>query len=179
MLDPRLVRSQPDLLAAALAKRGFTLDTAWLESLESQRRAAQETTQSLQAERNAYAKSMGKEIADAKAEGRDIEPLKAKGEELKNAVQAAEQALDDIQGQLEAYLLGVPNTPDEAVPEGQSEDDNVEIRRWGEPRAFDFDVKDHVDLGAPAVCWTSRLPPRSPARALPCCAVTLPACTAP
>jgi len=149
MLDPKLVRSQPDLLATALAKRGFTLDTTWLESLEGQRRAAQEKTQSLQAERNAYAKSMGKEIAAAKAEGRDIEPLKAKGEELKNAVQAAEQALDDIQGQLEAYLLGVPNTPDEAVPEGQSEDDNVEIRRWGEPRAFDFDVKDHVDLGAP------------------------------
>lgn len=149
MLDPKLVRSQPDTLAAALAKRGFTLDLAWLEKLEAQRREVQERTQTLQAERNAYAKSMGKEMAAAKAEGRDIEPLKARGEALKNAVNEAEQALEDIQKQLEDYLLGVPNVPDEAVPEGKSEDDNVEIRRWGEPRNFAFDIKDHVDLGVP------------------------------
>ncbi len=149
MLDPKLVRSQPDMLAAALAKRGFKLDVPWLEALEQQRRAAQEKTQSLQAERNAYAKSMGKEIAAAKAQGRDIEPLKAKGEQLKNAVHGAEQALETIQQQLESYLREVPNIPDDDVPDGAGEEDNVEIRRWGEPPAFDFPVRDHVDLGAP------------------------------
>ncbi|HEY8385111.1 MAG TPA: serine--tRNA ligase, partial [Porticoccaceae bacterium] len=149
MLDPRLVRSDPETVAIALAKRGFSLDVAWLRDLEDQRRVVQEKTQALQAERNAYAKSMGKEMAAAKAEGRDIEPLKARGEALKNAVNEAEQALEDIQKQLEDYLLGVPNVPDEAVPEGKSEDDNVEIRRWGEPRNFAFDIKDHVDLGVP------------------------------
>jgi seryl-tRNA synthetase len=149
MLDPKLVRSHPEILAAALAKRGFTLDVAWLESLESQRRDAQEKTQTLQAERNAYAKSMGKEMAAAKAEGRDTEPLKAKGEALKNAAHAAEQALETIQQQLEHYLMDVPNTPDDAVPEGKSEDDNVEVRRWGTPGEPTFAVKDHVELGEP------------------------------
>ncbi|MEA3301015.1 MAG: serine--tRNA ligase [Pseudomonadota bacterium] len=150
MLDPRLVRSDPETVAIALAKRGFSLDVAWLRDLEDQRRAAQERTQALQAERNAYAKAMGKEMAAAKAEGRDLEPLKAKGEALKNAVHDAEAELEAIQARLEAYLLEVPNTPDVEVPEGKSEDDNVEIRRWGEPRAFAFEPRDHVDLGAPA-----------------------------
>jgi len=150
MLDPRLVRSDPETVAIALAKRGFSLDVAWLRDLEDQRRAAQERTQALQAERNAYAKAMGKEMAAAKADGRDLEPLKAKGEALKNAVHDAEAELEAIQARLEAYLLEVPNTPDVEVPEGKSEDDNVEIRRWGEPRAFAFEPRDHVDLGAPA-----------------------------
>src|SRR5690606_11621756 len=150
MLDPRLVRSDPETVAIALAKRGFSLDVAWLRDLEDQRRAAQERTQALQAERNAYAKAMGKEMAAAKAEGRDLEPLKAKGEALKNAVHDAEAELEAIQARLEAYLLEVPNTPDVEVPEGKREDDNVEIRRWGEPRAFAFEPRDHVDLGAPA-----------------------------
>ena len=150
MLDPRLVRSEPESVAAALAKRGFSLDVAWLRTLEDQRRGAQERAQSLQAERNAYAKSMGKEMAVAKAEGRDVEALKARGEALKNAAQEAEAALEAIQASLEAYLLEVPNTPDPEVPAGVSEDDNVEIRRWGAPRVFDFPVRDHVDLGAPS-----------------------------
>src|SRR5690606_16838227 len=93
MLDPKLVRSEPQTVAAALAKRGFSLDIDYLQSLESQRRDAQEKTQHLQAERNAYAKSMGKEIAAAKARGEDIESLKAKGEELKNACHQAESEL--------------------------------------------------------------------------------------
>ena len=102
MLDPRLVRSEPESVAAALAKRGFSLDVAWLRTLEDQRRGAQERAQSLQAERNAYAKSMGKEMAVAKAEGRDVEALKARGEALKNAAQEAEAALEAIQASLEA-----------------------------------------------------------------------------
>src|SRR5690606_17926386 len=92
----------------------------------------------------------GREMAAAKAEGRDLEPLKAKGEALKTAAHEAEAALEAIQARLETYLLEVPNTPDAEVPEGGSEDDNVEIRRWGEPRVFDFEPRDHVDLGAPA-----------------------------
>jgi len=147
MLDPKLVRSEPETVAAALAKRGFTLDIDYLQSLERLRRDAQEKTQQLQAERNAYAKSMGKEIAAAKAKGDDVELLKAKGEQLKNACHQAESELSSVQEKLEHYLLEVPNMPDAQVPDGLSEDDNVEIRRWGEPRGFNFAIKDHVDLG--------------------------------
>jgi seryl-tRNA synthetase len=147
MLDPKLVRSQPDVVANALLKRDFKLDVSLLQGLEEQRRVLQEKTQNLQAERNAYAKSMGKAIAAAKANGEDIAPLKARGEELKNACNAAEAELAEVQESLENYLLGVPNIPDAEVPDGLSEDDNVEIRRWGEARQFSFDVKDHVDLG--------------------------------
>lgn len=147
MLDPKFVRTEPETVAAALAKRGFSLDVSHIQTLESQRREAQEKTQQLQAERNAYAKSMGKEMAAAKASGADIEPLKAKGEQLKNACHEAEAELEGIQGKLEHYLLEVPNIPDAEVPQGLSEDDNVEIRRWGEPRQFSFPVRDHVDIG--------------------------------
>ncbi|WP_461515722.1 serine--tRNA ligase [Porticoccus sp.] len=148
MLDPKLVRSEPQTIAAALVIKGFTLDVEKLNQLEVLRRDLQEKAQSLQAERNAYAKSMGKAMGEAKARGEDIEPLKAKGEALKLACGEAEDALNDVQRQLDEYLSGVPNTPDPEVPAGASEDDNVEIRRWGEPRVFDFEVKDHVDLGA-------------------------------
>jgi len=150
MLDPKLVRSQPEIIAQALAKRGFELDISLLHNLESQRRELQEKTQSLQAERNAYAKSMGKAIAAAKASGDDIEPLKARGESLKQSCHEAEAELTRVQESFEEYLLGVPNIPDEDVPVGLSEDDNVEIRTWGEPRTFNFEIKDHVDLGEPS-----------------------------
>jgi len=148
MLDPKLVRSEPQAIADALTIKGFTLDTDLLKRLETARRELQEKAQSLQAERNAYAKSMGKAIGEAKARGEDIEPLKAKGEALKVACNEAEGALSEVQEELETYLNGVPNTPDPEVPAGESEEDNVEIRRWGEPQHFDFEVKDHVDLGA-------------------------------
>lgn len=148
MLDPKLVRSEPQTIAAALAVKGFTLDVDRLNEWEASRRELQDKAQSLQAERNAYAKSMGKAIGEAKAKGEDVEPLKAKGEALKLACSEAETALASVQQQLDAYLNGVPNTPDPEVPQGTTEDDNVEIRRWGEPREFDFAVKDHVDLGA-------------------------------
>ncbi|TNE82662.1 MAG: serine--tRNA ligase [Gammaproteobacteria bacterium] len=148
MLDPKLVRSEPQTIAAALAVKGFTLDVDKLNEWEASRRELQDKAQSLQAERNAYAKSMGKAIGEAKAKGEDVEPLKAKGEALKLACVEAEAALATVQQQLDEYLSGVPNTPDPEVPAGATEDDNVEIRRWGEPRVFDFDVKDHVDLGA-------------------------------
>ncbi len=148
MLDPKLVRSEPQTIATALAIKGFTLDVEKLNQLEVLRRDLQEKAQALQAERNAYSKSMGKAIGQAKANGEDVEPLKAKGEALKIACIEAEDALTRVQQQLDEYLSGVPNIPDPEVPAGESEDDNVEIRRWGEPRVFDFEVKDHVDLGA-------------------------------
>lgn len=148
MLDPKLVRSEPETIAAKLAVKGFTLDVEKLKELEGIRRQLQDKAQTLQSERNAYAKSMGKAIGEAKAKGEDIAPLKAKGEELKKASVQAEEELGELQYQLVNYLSGIPNLPDEEVPSGKSEDDNVEIRRWGEPRQFDFEVKDHVDLGA-------------------------------
>tara|TARA_R110001592_G_scaffold116059_1_gene316953 strand:+ start:91992 stop:93278 length:1287 start_codon:yes stop_codon:yes gene_type:complete len=148
MLDPKLVRSDPETIAEKLAVRGFILDVKKLKELEGLRRQLQDKAQSLQSERNAYAKSMGKAMGEAKARGEDIAPLKAKGEELKKSCLQAEEELGELQNQLENYLSGIPNLPDSEVPSGTSEDDNVEIRRWGEPRQFDFDIKDHVDLGA-------------------------------
>jgi len=148
MLDPKLVRSEPEAIAEKLAVKGFALDVEKLKELEAVRRQLQDKAQSLQAERNAYAKSMGKAIGETKAKGEDITPLKAKGEELKKACVLAEDELGELQNQLDNYLSGIPNIPDAEVPAGNDEDDNVEIRHWGEPRQFDFEVKDHVDLGA-------------------------------
>lgn len=148
MLDPKLVRSEPETIAKKLVVKGFTLDVDKLKELEATRRELQDKAQTLQAERNAYAKSMGKAIGEAKAKGEDITPLKAKGEVLKKACVQAEEDLGELQNQLENYLSGIPNIPDQEVPSGRDEEDNIEIRRWGEPRQFDFEVKDHVDLGA-------------------------------
>ncbi|MCB1668446.1 MAG: serine--tRNA ligase [Pseudomonadales bacterium] len=148
MLDSKRVRTEPQIVAEALSKRGFVLDVGKLAELESQRRKLQENVQTLQAERNAYAKSMGKKIGEAKARGEDITPLKEQGESLKRACAEAESEFAMVHDQLDDYLSGVPNIPDVDVPDGTSEDDNVEVRRWGEPKIFDFEVKDHVDLGA-------------------------------
>jgi len=101
----------------------------------------------VQQERNAYAKSMGKLIGQAKASGEDVEPLKLKGEQLKNDSIAADSALAAVQQALDELLHGIPNTPHDSVPAGKDEDDNVEVRTWGTPKTFKFDVKDHVDLG--------------------------------
>ena len=148
MLDAKLLRSELNTIAQRLKIKGFELNCDEFLSLESQRKQLQLDAESLQQERNAYAKSMGKLIGQAKANGEDIEPLKAKGEALKKASADADAALSDIHVQLDALLQGIPNIPDSEVPEGQDEDDNVEIRRWGTIASFDFEVKDHVDLGA-------------------------------
>ena len=143
MLDPRLIRHDLDAVAAKLETRGFTLDRDKINQLEARRKEIQVRTQALQNERNTRSKSIGK----AKAQGDDIAPLLAEvgklGDELKNA----EQALATIQGELEEIMLGVPNIPHESTPIGASEDDNVEIRRWGKPTQLGFDAKDHVDVG--------------------------------
>ncbi len=143
MLDPKLIRSQASVVAEALLKRHFVLDTDSLNALEAQRKALQIKTEALQQQRNASAKSIGK----AKAAGEDIAPLLAEVDSLKQQLAAAETALKQVQQQLHALLSSLPNIPDAQVPEGNSEEDNVEVRRWGRPKAFDFEVKDHVDLG--------------------------------
>ncbi len=143
MLDPRLIRTELDAVAAKLASRGFDLDTAKLEALETRRKDIQVKTQELQADRNARSKSIGK----AKAAGEDIAPLLAEVGKLGDELKAAEQDLSTLQSELEDNLLGIPNLPHESTPVGKSEDDNVEVRRWGTPPEFDFEVKDHVDVG--------------------------------
>ncbi|KGI77429.1 serine--tRNA ligase [Oleiagrimonas soli] len=143
MLDPVLLRAQLADTAARLKTRGFALDTAAVEALEAERKQLQTRTQELQAERNTRSKSIGK----AKAAGEDIAPLLAEVAGLGDQLKANEQALADVQARLSDIALGIPNLPHASVPVGKDEHDNVEQSRWGEPRAFDFEVKDHVELG--------------------------------
>lgn len=143
MLDSRIVRTEPQQVAEQLAVRGFTLDVTALTTLEARRKEVQMHTEQLQAERNSSAKSIGQ----AKARGEDIAPLLAAVEQMGSDLDNAKQELADIQSQLDDILLGVPNIPHESVPVGADEDANVEVRRWGEPAAFEFPVKDHVELG--------------------------------
>ena len=143
MLDPKLVRADPDLLAEKLAGRDFVFDVAGYQALEARRKALQVQAESLQQERNARAKAIGK----AKASGEDIAPLLAEVETLKQQLQAAEKSLKEVQVSLNQILAEMPNLPADDVPRGRDENDNIEIRRWGTPEHFDFPVKDHVDLG--------------------------------
>ena len=148
MLDPKVLRSDLNAIAASLQVKGYQLDTQAFLALEAQRKERQLVAESLQQERNSFSKSMGKLIGEAKANGEDIEPLKARGEQIKTDSAAADAALAAVQEELDGLLQGIPNVPHHSVPAGSDEEDNVEVRRWGEPRAFDFEVKDHVDLGA-------------------------------
>ncbi|MBP5954361.1 Serine--tRNA ligase [Pseudomonas fluorescens] len=143
MLDSKLLRSNLQDVADRLASRGYALDTARIEALEEQRKTVQTRTEALQAERNARSKSIGQ----AKQRGEDIAPLMADVERMAAELSAGKVELDAIQTELDSILLGIPNLPHESVPVGKDEDDNVEVRRWGTPTAFDFEVKDHVALG--------------------------------
>jgi seryl-tRNA synthetase len=143
MLDPKLIRTSLEEVAARLAPRGFKLDTTSIEQLESERKAVQVRTEELQAERNSRSKAIGK----AKAAGEDIQPLLDQVAGLGEQLDAAKASLDGIQARLNDLLLGIPNLPHESVPPGNDEAQNLEVRRWGEPPVFDFEVKDHVDLG--------------------------------
>lgn len=143
MLDPKLLRSDLEQTAVQLQRRGFKLDTAAIAELEAQRKDVQVQTQSLQNERNTISKSIGQ----AKAQGQDIEPLKAEVVKFGEQLKAAEEQLAQIQLKIDAIVMGVPNILHESVPDGKDEDDNVELRKWGEPTQFDFEAKDHVDLG--------------------------------
>ena len=145
MLDPVLLRANPAELAERLrASRGFELDVTRLATLEAARKEIQVRTQELQNLRNTRSKQIGM----LKAKGEDVSAVMAEvagfGEELK----ASETKLDELRAEIEAIALGIPNIPDESVPLGSDESQNVEQHRWGTPRSFDFEVKDHVELGA-------------------------------
>ena len=144
MLDPKLIRSDISAVATQLKRRGYVLDVSAIESLEVKRKQCQVHTEQLQSERNTKSKSIGK----AKAAGEDIQPLLDEVAGLGESLDKAKAELGEIQEQLDAILMGVPNLPHETVPDGKDETDNVEIRRWGEPRQYDFEIKDHVDVGA-------------------------------
>ena len=144
MLDPALLRSRLAETAARLTEtRGYTLDVATIESLESSRKQLAMETQELQNLRNTRSKAIGQ----AKARGEDVAPLMAEVAGLADKLKANEQALADVQAKLADIALGIPNIPHESVPVGKDEHDNVEASRWGTPRSFDFVVKDHVELG--------------------------------
>lgn len=143
MLDPKLFRNDIEHLASQLAARGYTLDVASIQTLEEQRKKLQVHCESLQQERNASAKNIGK----AKAQGQDIAPLLAAVDTMKAQLHESETELSALQSKLELLLAGVPNVPDANVPAGLKEEDNVEVSIVGEVPSFDFEPLDHVDLG--------------------------------
>ncbi|MCZ6664721.1 MAG: serine--tRNA ligase [Gammaproteobacteria bacterium] len=143
MLDPQLLRNDTDGVKRELARRRFELDVNTLSRLEGERKSLQTDTENLQAERNRRSKSIGQ----AKAQGEDIGPLRAEVASLGDQLKARRSELEKVQAELEAFSLGLPNIPHPDVPDGTQEEDNEEVRRWGEPRNFDFEPRDHVDLG--------------------------------
>ncbi len=144
MLDPVLLRQDPAALAERLRdSRGFELDAGSLQTLEAERKRIQVRTQELQNLRNTRSKAIGQ----AKAKGEDVSALLAEVAGFGDELKASEVELERIRTELDALALGIPNLPDDSVPAGKDEHDNVEQNRWGTPRAFDFEVKDHVELG--------------------------------
>ena len=143
MLDPKLLRSDPDAVAANLARRGFKLDVAQLSSLEEARKKWQVRADELRNEKNVHAKSVGM----AKSKGQDIAPLLKQVETLGTELAAAEAEFLKVQAELDKITLGLPNLLNESVPDGRDETANVEIRRWGEPRQFPYKPLDHVEIG--------------------------------
>src|ERR1700686_4068716 len=144
MLDIQLLRNDPAAVAARLKTRGCVLDVARFESTEARRKSVQTRTQELQARRNAASKAIGA----AKGRGEDAKALMAEVTGLGEELTALETELGDIQSDLRDWLLEVPNLPHASVPIGASEAQNVEVRRVGAPKAFGFEVRDHVDVGA-------------------------------
>ena len=145
MLDIALLRRDVTTVAARLRTRGFDFDVAGFNALEAERKAVQVETEALQARRNA----LSKQIGQLKSKGGDASALMAEVTGIPDALKGLEARLGDIQRGLEPLLMGTPNLPHESVPVGASAEQNVEVRRWGEPRTFDFAVKDHVDVGEP------------------------------
>ena len=146
MLDPNLLRNEPDAVAEKLARRGYKLDVETLRSLEERRKVLQVETENLQAERNSRSKSIGQ----AKARGEDIEPLRQEVNALGERLDAAKSELDELQNQIRDFSLALPNIPADEVPLGKDDSENQEVSRWGTPREFSFPVKDHVELGEAA-----------------------------
>ncbi|MBO7768741.1 serine--tRNA ligase [Burkholderia pseudomallei] len=145
MLDIQLLRKDLDGVAKRLADRGYPLDVAAFSVLEAERRAIQTRTEELQARRN----SLSKQIGAMKGRGEDTSAVMAEVGGIGDEMKASAVKLDEIQARLSELMLEMPNVPHESVPVGRDETENVEVRRWGAPRQFDFDVKDHVDVGTP------------------------------
>jgi len=143
MLDPQLLRQDPELIAQSLAPRGYVLDVPQYQALEAQRKELQLALQDLQNRRNTSAKSIGQ----AKARGDDIQPLLDEVSALGDELDKTEVRFREVQARQTDWLLEMPNIAAPEVPEGKDENDNLEIRRWGEPPQFDFEPKDHLDLG--------------------------------
>ena len=143
MLSKKQLRNDIEAVAEALKKRHFSFDINALTELENSRKKNQVKTQELQNLRNSQSKSIGK----AKAAGEDIKPLLDAVANLGDDLDAAKSELQDILAKIDDITLSMPNIPHESVPEGKSEDDNIEVSKWGEPGQYDFEVKDHVDLG--------------------------------
>ena len=143
MIEQKLLRNDLDFVAQQLSRRGFVFDKAPYAALEAERKSLQVATQDLQNEKNTSAKAIGK----AKAQGQDIQPLLDQVASLGDRLKSAEARLEQIQKELDDIALGLPNIPSSDVPDGSSEKDNVEARRWGTVPEFDFEPKDHVDLG--------------------------------
>ncbi|CAG9001046.1 MAG: Serine--tRNA ligase [Candidatus Celerinatantimonas neptuna] len=143
MLDAKYLRSDIEIAAKRLARRGYQLDIALVTKLEEQRKLLQIQTENLQNERNSRSKSIGQ----AKSRGEDIQPLLDEVSSLGDQLSNAKQQLADVQKQLKDIAYQIPNLPNESIPEGKDESENVELLRWGTPREFDFEIKDHVDLG--------------------------------
>ncbi|KLN96139.1 serine--tRNA ligase [Moellerella wisconsensis] len=143
MLDPNLLRTELDAVAEKLARRGFTLDVEKLRELEERRKVLQVETETLQAERNSRSKSIGA----AKARGEDIDALRQEVNQLGEKLDSAKSELDKLQDQIRDIALSIPNIPDDCVPNGKDDTENLEVSRWGEPAHYDFEVKDHVSLG--------------------------------
>ena len=143
MLDPKFLRNELEVTAERLATRGFILDVERLSKLEEKRKSLQMATEELQASRNAISKSIGQ----AKAKGEDVAPIMAKVGSLGSELDAKKSELSALLAELNVIAMSVPNLPDESVPLGADESENVEVRRWGTPKEFNFEIKDHVDLG--------------------------------
>ncbi|MEM7541305.1 MAG: serine--tRNA ligase [Pseudomonadota bacterium] len=144
MLDPNRLRTDLDTVVANLARRGFEFDVTTYRSFEARRKELQVETESLQAARNSKSKAIGQ----AKSRGEDIEPLRAEVASLGDTLKLKQNELEQLQASLGDFLLGIPNALHDSVPDGFDEDQNQEIRRWGDPKSFDFEILDHVDIGA-------------------------------
>jgi len=143
MLESKLLRGNIDFVVEQLKRRNFSFDVAEFNKLEDQRKVIQVQTQDLQNLRNTKSKAIGQ----AKASGEKIEPLLEEVSDLGEKLDNAKAALNDLQLKIDEIVMAIPNIPHPSVPEGQSEDDNIELLKWGEPKKFDFELKDHVDLG--------------------------------
>ena len=143
MLDPKLLRTDLVALKDKLATRGYELDVAFWTDVENKRKELQVYTEELQSQKNAGAKKIG----ELKRSGGNADELLAQMQKLSDEMKAAENKLRELQAVITNASLAIPNLPDDSVPVGADESDNVEIRKWGTPRVFDFKVKDHTDIG--------------------------------